>query len=534
MDERSYAHYKELFKSVDVNDPNSLKNWFNDHPYLSIYDHAQIIGKCTRLVREMRLKAGIKGKGPTTTNRSYMGATIGPADIPVEWKDRNWLVESLKKYTASAIIRALGVKRGTFYDALKRFKIPVSSGNVSNNPCCTHAWCYRHYVALGLSMDNCAALAGISRPKFADWLVKFGIPIRKQFEEYKAKSALPIKLKRLIHNLKKYDVVIKIRYYPAHLFIKYRDHQVGRYVFKRIPPEQWAVEHVPQIKEQFQKDLLTGKGYPAHFIVHRHDLDKCTVFERDIVIHNINMWFRRTRQWLWPSFPDHIINKDFNDLLAIDVKSYIRKGSIAAISNSGGPGRKLMMHFFSLQLLYAKVFIHPDRMIKCLKSLLKSRKDFSYFNIIRRLCHGFNGFRLRYPSPAVYMVLFKRLGITGSVLDIHVGSGARAVACAVMKLKYVSLPSQKYNLAIEHGFAEYFKIDTHVWNGRDTVDCIICDGDFKVNNVQITMAYADRAKRIIVYVPKELRNKYTTLYNPKTIVPIHTNMDQEPNYFFVW
>ena len=172
-----YALYRDLFASVDINDHNSLKQWFSSNQHLSIYDHAQIMGKCTKIVSKLRQSVGLGKRGPTKPAR-VSARTIGPAVIPTNWKDKDWLEDSLRKYSASALIRAIGISRFAFYRHLNKIGYKLAKGNYSKNPCCTKAWCHRHYVELRYTLEECAALAHISRPKFADWLVKFKIPIR--------------------------------------------------------------------------------------------------------------------------------------------------------------------------------------------------------------------------------------------------------------------------------------------------------------------------------------------------------------------
>lgn len=534
MDARRYDTYRELFAHVDVKDPKSLRKWFDDHPYLSVYDHAQIMQKCTLVIREYRKKAGIMKKGPTTSKRYYPGATIGPSEVPKDWRNPEWLIENLKKYTASALIRSIGVNRPNFYKALKKANIPLGKGNYSRNPCCTKSWCHKHYIELQMSMEECSKLAGVSRPKFADWLVKFDIPIRHKPQEIKAKTALPLKIKRLIHRLKQQKVVKSVNVLKTYLCVEYLDNKKIRYLFNKLAADQWSLERVPKMQEQYERSLLSGDGYPAHFIVPRKDLANLTVFEKDVVLHSINYHFRRRRHWIWPTLPDHVIDEDLKALKSIKDKSFVKRGSLTVLSTKG-PGRHLMMQFFTLQYLYRRVFINTDRMMVNLHSLWRTKKDLSYFNIIKHLTKGFCGYKFKWPSPAIYMALLRKLGVNGSVLDITVGSGARAIACATLGLKYLSLPSSRYDLALKHGFQTFFNIETAVWNGKEIVDCVLCDADLMMDNLELALSFADRARRIVAYVSRDVKEEYAKRLKPKTIIPIVTQfMNQQPNFFFIW
>ena len=65
-----YVFLKVEFKKVDIKNATEVKKWFTTYDYLTVYDHAFIMERCTRYVRELKIFAGLKGKRPTTRTRS--------------------------------------------------------------------------------------------------------------------------------------------------------------------------------------------------------------------------------------------------------------------------------------------------------------------------------------------------------------------------------------------------------------------------------------------------------------------------------
>jgi hypothetical protein len=145
-----------------------------------------------------------------------------------------------------------------------------------------------------------------------------------------------------------------------------------------------------------------------------------------------------------------------------------------------------------------------------------------------------DGYKHRLPSPSVYAAIFNRLNIKGSVLDMHTGTGSRAMACALQNLRYYGRPSESFNIAIDKGFASFSGINHTVWNGKDVVDCILCDADFSIGDIGLALTFADRAKMILAYVPHKLKDLMIRKYSPNKIVSIVNGLSTAPNYFFIW
>lgn len=526
-----YEPYKRSFGSIDLKDLTSLRKWFLDNQHLSVYDLAQIMGKCTKLVRELRIKAGIIGRKPSV-HKPPCRKTIGPVDVPVMWKDKEWLTEALKKYSASSLIRSLGVSRYNFYTTLKSLSIPVSSGNTSKNSCCTKAWVYKHYVELQMTMNECAQLAGITRPRFADWLVKFNIPVRTAKETVRNIN-LPLAVKQVIRGLESLECVRRVDVRHNFIKVNWIYSKPSRYCYGRISPRQWRFDKIPQIYAQYECDLESGEGYPAHFIIKKKDMHRLSVFEREATARNLNYVIRKRNKWIWPSYPLKVLQEDLAALKDFNLNRFLRRGMF--ISTFKSYGYKILIHFFSMSMLRTQVFGRRNRLVLAVRYLLKIKRDVTFLNILMALRNRTNGYKHRMPSPSVYAAIMKRLGITGPVLDMHTGTGSRAVACALLGLPYRGRPSESFNKAIELGLGEFIGLRHEVWDGKETVDLVICDIDFAIGDISLALSFANRAQKIMAYVPYRVKNLLIERYQPSQIIPIiNGGHEDKPNYYFVW
>ena len=487
------------------------------------------MGKCTKIVSKLRQSVGLGKRGPTKPAR-VSARTIGPAVIPTNWKDKDWLEDSLRKYSASALIRAIGISRFAFYRHLNKIGYKLAKGNYSKNPCCTKAWCHRHYVELRYTLEECAALAHISRPKFADWLVKFKIPIRS-VDDIEA-GLLPVVVHKAICQLRPIKSVQSIVALNDYLRVKWLDRRVSYYFYDRLPADQWRVSQLPPIREQYERDLTTGASYPAHFVIPRSELLGQTILERDATIHSINHYIRSRGRWHTPIYPGHVLRQELDELKIAGSLPNTRENMLAC-STVGSIGCRLMLNYFCTKHIMKHVVFHKHRLYDAIKHIYNGHKDLDLLNIILGLKKRTCGYKLRYPSPAIYMSLFRRLGIKSTVLDLHVGSGSRAVATAAMGLSYRTPYSNRHQQALALGFNDFFESDTTSWNGKERVDLAICDMDFGIGKIMLLKEFADRAKHLLAFVPGKHKMYYAQKYRPESIIPIKTNR-LTPDFFFLW
>jgi len=177
--------YGEQFKSVDRKDPQSLKKWFLDHPYLTIHDHALIAGVGRLTIRRWRARAGMpKMRGGKVKCNSMPKITIKTA--PENWRTYEWLSEQYQRHSIPEIAAMVNRSYFLVHRMMKRLGVmrrTPKEGCKPNHQCCDEGWLRHYYEELGYSMLRCAKLAGVSRYCIESWLLRFGIRIRAACEQ---------------------------------------------------------------------------------------------------------------------------------------------------------------------------------------------------------------------------------------------------------------------------------------------------------------------------------------------------------------
>lgn len=509
----------EFNKASDSN--AAMKKWFEKYSYLNIQDLSIIMGKCSRDVRALRRSVGIKGRAPQVSKRATT-KNVDIAELPENWRTKEWLTEHLPKYGSLSIMRATGLTRKRFYEILHKLEVKLP-GTINKNPCHTQAWCYRHYVELGYSTRKCAQLAGITHPTFIDWLIKFKIQMRVHREKY----TVPVELKILISKLKRLPIIKNYKVYPSHLYIKYADGLIGRYQYKFISGDQWVLNSIPKIVYEYQTDMIETT-YPAHICI--PNLVGHSIFERDIALHTFTNQLAK-RGWIHPYVPSDVLIEELQHLNSVKEKNYIKNGAFTSLYDKKIT-KYILLHFFNNEQIW-EYFKYPHRTWRLAKQLIKTKYKFNVYNLIRLATK--NKAKFRYPNPALYSMIFRRIGIKGTILDLNLGTGARAVACGLAGCQYRTCDNIGFGYAVDNGFAEFMNLDYKYYDGSETVDLVINDNDLSETDIEYALSFADRAKMIMVYVPREKKLEYQERYKPSSMIKAITHpMNRDPNYFFIW
>lgn len=533
IEDQELTKLQKLFSKVDITDPKCLRKWFDSYPHLSVNDHAIIMNKCTARVRHLRALCGLKGKAPTTTKRTQqIPFRIG--DVPENWRTKEWLQANIDKYGREAVARSVQLSSVRLSRIMDKLGVQ-GRGSKSRNPNCTRAWCHRHYVELQMSENQCAKLAGITRARFSDWLVKFRIPTRPTNIKQDCNIQLKFFFKVLINKLKADPNVKEVRIGKNHLAIKHQDGLISRYRFSKMDQEDWKLEKVPPIINQYNNDIVQGQS--AHIAINRRQLMNCTIIERDIALHRFNKIIT-SRGWIRPEFPIDELNKDMYRLRREKESNYVRKGCFTLLHNNC-PGRRILTHFFDMSHVYNQVLRRTKKTYRILYKLYQSKNnEFDLFNVIRMVTRlNFKDYKFKMPNPFFYATILKRLNIKGNVLDLHVGTGSRSMACALNGLHYMHLNDEGFMEAVKLGYADFMGLKHSVYSGQ--VDLVIADIDLTGDNcedmIKQAFRYAKYTKRIMAYVPKELKDELYSKYKPSSMLKCVTHpVDRQPNYLFIW
>lgn len=544
-----------VFAGVNRRDPKALRRWFTTHAHLSTNDHAQIAGVAACTVRKYKKLAGLlNGKGPV--NPRVVTVRCDPAEVaPPNWKeDEAWLRRTLELYNVSVIARMVQRDRNIVLTALKRHNIPTKPLRESNKPknrCCTHAWCWKHYVEEGLGQRACAKLAGIAQQTFSTWLNRFNITVRNSEQTGRGRKLITIWEKTLIHRLRQCPTVKRVYVREGYLHVRYRDYfWENYYTIKRerlkrpwtyyeIDPQKARLDKIPAVYPEYGTDMEGKILYPAHIALSRADLKTASLLEQRVAVHEFVRQIV-TRGWPEYTYPDEVLAEDLKRVRNFNVTNYLENGGFTAIAKRlrQPPGKKLMLNFFDFSAFW-EYLRKPRIALRLCNQLLAKTVPFNVTNMLQLLSSNEGqvvpatwGKRIAIPDASVYCAVFRNLGIKGSVLDVSVGLGNRAVACAASGLSYTT-PDPKFQHALDRGFVETTGLDWRPYEGQ-RVDLALYDEGFQRPQMEKVLPYLKAAGRLIVFCPAQ-HKQVVLKYKPTLALRIRTGFfDKTPHYLFSW
>ena len=545
------------FNLIDKNDHTELKNWLAKHEYLSTNDLAQIANKSAAYIRRLKRKIGI------VSNKSIRTAPIGThikkinsIVPPSNWDTKDWLTKAIRIYSINSIAQACGVSRRTIIRRLEKYEIPKFNRPLSTNKCCTWDWCNRYYTEMGWSQKKCADKAGICQQTFANWLNHFKIPVRNSNESIRSNLKVKLWVRKLKSQLDNLPIVRRTYLRKDHIHVRFTNYFWESYYFDtaqdKLPPYSYHINRhdavinqipkvYPEYEHQIDQNIITDNKIinQPHIIINRSDLDKSSFIESRLVLHEYCRQITQ-REWLQPTHPNIILNNEIKEI-SDDRDNRCTLNNMLSVYSNNKPtlGRKIMESFFDLSE-YAQIFKSPKYTVRLLNILLK-RKDlkFNFHNLLRLYTAGVVKLPSNYTTykmfdPSVYLILYKKLNITNSVLDLNPGYGSKAIAASIDNLKYYTIGDTQFDMAVENGLADFLNLDHHKWD-KDNVDLILLDNNFSLPNISSIKKYIKYGKRLVMYIPLSKKDIFKKQLSPKSIVPIHTKWYQsEPDCLFIW
>lgn len=543
---------RQQFTKIDVNDPVSIQKWFAEHPYLTTADHARVSGRSNYWVRKLKRLAHIKGRTPANLPKSTKRKIVDSLIPPDDWDDPTWLRQVARRYPVSSIARVTGVSRRTIRRRLNQYNIQSLGKKAQDpkNPCFSHAWCYEHYVVRQWTQAQCAKAAGICQQAFSNWLNRLGIPVRSSVETARGANETRIWVRKAIHNLENQEIVRRVYLRSDHIHVRFMNFFWESYYIekpkrkRRIPHSfsltktEAKLDKIPAPYLEYESSIDGSEFYPAHITLRKKDWQKASFLERRLALQNF-AWVINRRGWIWPKYPDHVIEADLARLQSGNQIKFMNKGVFIAHPNYGKretAGFKIIEHFFGMTELWDDVFKSPKRTMRMLNILSNKNLQINMHNIIKIACYynNLSTSRVKVYDPGVFSWIFRRFGIRGTVLDLHPNNGHHALACAMAGLKYMTLPNEKFKRAIDNGFADFIGLDYEPYDGRK-VDLVLSNKDFSDTDIESAMEYADKAKNIIHFVNRRQKASVQATHKPSKIIQIKTSIYRAmPDYLFVF
>lgn len=520
---------RSIYSKLDISKPEILKAWFEKTKFLNAHDLMIIMGVSRSRLRIMRHSVGIihRGGSPKHSKRA-----LSPLVAPENW-DNNWLASKYEYYSIEELARATGKAYFTIrYRLLKSGVILRKRGGTKTIPhkCANKQWLQYHYVTLNMSANSCAKLAGVSRTKLVKWLTDNNIPVRGRYYHQ-----IPWQ-KKLIHKLKNHKEIRHILLKQHGIVAYYKSGNKDFYWF--IPKEikmgykSWvlddknsAINKIPEIYPQF----YDNDRYPDHWVIQRKDLEESTLLERRLALHTL-VHKLHDRGWVQPSIPEEILLEDRDSLYGKE-RTTLDHYDLTSFTKFRKPGWRIILNYFDLKEELLLWWRAQRRIMRVVNALYKREKyDINTIDLFWVSCLT----TVKHTNPNMYVDLFKRLNIK-SILDLHPGYGSKAMAASTLGIKYHTLPNEKFDHAINKGFAEFLGLEHATYNGEQ-VDLVLSDKCLNYSETpELAFEYADKTKQLAVFVPKDLMKEYSEEYNPEHVFRVANKPGKKNrDYFFIW
>lgn len=441
----------------DGKDLVKLKKWLEDTAHLSTNDQAQLANVSSKTIRRWRKKASIPGKPTKPTPRYKQIPDLPIVDVPEDWRnDIPWMTKIVSVYNISTLARLVNRHITTVEDIVKKRGIKTKSlkeAMLSRNKCCTHEWCFRHYVTLGLGQTKCAKLAGIAVQTFSDWLNRFKIPVRDQEQTHNKRKKITLWEKEFIARLRQNPTVRRVYVRDGYIHVRYMNFFWENYSTRPItwtkrPYTYFAINekntrliNIPIVHNEYGTALDGTAAHPTHIALSRADLATASMAETRVAIHEYARQII-SRGWIPPTFPYEVLQADFDRIMNLNTTKYLKNGGYTSMSRNGAPGRRVMIQFFDFSA-YWTILKSPKAVVRYLNFLQNKTSKFNWYNLLMAISINSGSILphkkvIKFPDPAVYAAIFKNLDLKGTLLDVNVGLGNRAVAAATTGLRYTT------------------------------------------------------------------------------------------------
>jgi predicted transcriptional regulator len=190
---------------VDPKDLESIRAFFEAHPYHTTYELAELVNRSSSTIRAWRYKCGLSNGTPISGNR--IRRKLPSVTDPQIWDCKQWLYDMYHNhmYGIHSIAKIVNRSPSVISRRLRRYGISTRSHSESvesRHDCCSEQWLMEHYAdrpsyeawctenniepepdgGREWSLLKCSEKAQVVPYTIYKWLLKFNIGTRDHYE----------------------------------------------------------------------------------------------------------------------------------------------------------------------------------------------------------------------------------------------------------------------------------------------------------------------------------------------------------------
>lgn len=340
------------------------------------------------------------------------------------------------------------------------------------------------------------------------------------------------------------DIISKIRITRNKIRIKYKTNITEHYYYRDYKQLNVRKHLLSQNDINFSDiavcypyetnplDVESGQALSYHFKINRGDFDAASLPSKRIAIHRALLRLMNA-EVLEHSYPSDVLKRDWESMLGFKAGKYITGNAfnMYPLVHKDCPWKRIIDHFFTVQRsLDANSYFYALNMAaKC------SYAAFTTAEINKRA----DWVRARKVySPLAYAAILKRFNHANGIIDTNPSIGSKAVAAALLGIKYYAPRCQAIDNAISRGFCELTGFQYEELNNQNA-SVIINDNEFKNFDIESTKPYLGLANTLIAFAKHSERTDVQAKYNPRKAIkiysdPLNGKSLKEHNYLMIW
>jgi hypothetical protein len=296
-----------------------------------------------------------------------------------------------------------------------------------------------------------------------------------------------------------------------------------------VNPKLAAIRQELQVFKEYRYDPL-DESPTYHWCINRNQFNEATLMERRIAMHHLLREILKTKpepDW----YPEEILEKDWEQLQNANSDKHLINGAITCFPRGRIPPYfRILEHFFNPGANQTGKVLWT-----ALRTVCDKKKVRISSSNIRKVTRWFT--RRRVINPLVYCALFKSLNVTGVVADLHPGFGSKALACAMMGLPYLTIKDDRFQRALDLGFASFLRADFG-WFENQNVELLISDNNLDGFHMP-SNDVLNCTQRMICYASRDDKLKLIEQHNPTNVLQLYdhaveSKLLRESNYFLLW
>ena len=272
-----------------------------------------------------------------------------------------------------------------------------------------------------------------------------------------------------------------------------------------------------------------------HKAINRKQFRAGTFIDRRLAIQRMFREVLRTKDKP-DKYPEDVIRQSYHTLTKFSIDDrFMMQGGVNFHASLGRQitlaWRRLIEHFFNPSECLT-------RNLLWLGAILVYNQVYAPITVSQIRWKAIKLANIGVHNPLAYVALLRLLQIKGSVIDLNPGFGHKAIACALLGLRYITPACPVMTRAVELGIREITGLDYQVLDHQQA-ELLISDSNFQKFVTPTDRDLLRRAKKMLAFAPYSDKIVLSHTFKPTSIIKIFCKIKLvagkiSPDFLMVW